>query len=484
MRRRVATTRGAPRRCASARRRGSWRRARVIHSSSCQSWRRPEGTTLASLGGSSVWRAIGSALRNVRPSAVTISNLYRWPVRAAGASPDQIPVGPLASIIVSGSGDQSFQSPTTDTSDAFGAHTANRTPWASPCASITRPCGPSSSHSRRWVPSPKRWRSSSPIGRATVDIASTVGVPAAERGGRGHEAPHSPIRRAGRPAGPAGAVGCARRACAHAVVGLPATGDGRHRGPRRRADHGARPGRPRRRRAHDRRADDRHGGRRAPPTAGGSSGSCGPPSTFRGSRRSTRSRGRRRPTMRSPSSARNSPTCSTRPRRDVSARHRPRSRLADRLGRRHARHDPPGAVRARRCTAPNGCATAVSSRSAIPTDINSIEWWLAFQADRLIAPTRFMVEQLITGFELDADHVAHIPNGVDPALWRSARTPPSTEREPLVVSWGNVQYEKGFQVLARSMQHRPRHRAERPRRDRRTRAATCPSSSRRSTSRA
>jgi glycogen(starch) synthase len=85
-----------------------------------------------------------------------------------------------------------------------------------------------------------------------------------------------------------------------------------------------------------------------------------------------------------------------------------------------------------------------------PTDINSIEWWLAFQADRLIAPTRFMVEQLITGFELDADHVARIPNGVDPAYWR----PPvdhAVEREPLVLSWGNVQFEKGFQVLARSM---------------------------------
>jgi glycogen synthase len=85
-----------------------------------------------------------------------------------------------------------------------------------------------------------------------------------------------------------------------------------------------------------------------------------------------------------------------------------------------------------------------------PTDINSIEWWLAFQADRLIAPTRFMVEQLITGFELDADHVARIPNGVDPTYWQ-APTQPAVERSPLVLSWGNVQYEKGFQVLARSM---------------------------------
>ena len=88
-----------------------------------------------------------------------------------------------------------------------------------------------------------------------------------------------------------------------------------------------------------------------------------------------------------------------------------------------------------------------------PTDINSIEWWLAFQADRLIAPTRFVVEQLITGFELADDHVTHIPNGIDPGHWRPANgfgSPPAP-RPPLVVSWGRVQYEKGFQVLARAM---------------------------------
>lgn len=88
-----------------------------------------------------------------------------------------------------------------------------------------------------------------------------------------------------------------------------------------------------------------------------------------------------------------------------------------------------------------------------PTDINSIEWWLAFQADRMISPTRFIVEQLVTGFELSEDHVVHIPNGIDPDQWRppgglTIRTAP---RSPFVVSWGRVQYEKGFQVLARAI---------------------------------
>lgn len=84
-----------------------------------------------------------------------------------------------------------------------------------------------------------------------------------------------------------------------------------------------------------------------------------------------------------------------------------------------------------------------------PTDINSIEWWLAFRADRLIASTRFMVDQLVNSFELAPEHVVRVPNGIDPTLWAGHDRP--TDREPLVVSWGRVQYEKGFQVLARAM---------------------------------
>lgn len=84
-----------------------------------------------------------------------------------------------------------------------------------------------------------------------------------------------------------------------------------------------------------------------------------------------------------------------------------------------------------------------------PTDVNSIEWWLAFRADRLIASTRFIVDQLVTTFELPPEQVVRVPNGIDPTLWAGHDRP--TDREPLVVSWGRVQYEKGFQVLARAM---------------------------------
>ncbi len=90
-----------------------------------------------------------------------------------------------------------------------------------------------------------------------------------------------------------------------------------------------------------------------------------------------------------------------------------------------------------------------------PSDINSIEWWLAFQADRLISPTKFMVDQLVTGFELPPELVARVPNGIDPDLWKPSAdlggSDEPVEREQLVLSWGRVQFEKGFQVLARAM---------------------------------
>lgn len=86
----------------------------------------------------------------------------------------------------------------------------------------------------------------------------------------------------------------------------------------------------------------------------------------------------------------------------------------------------------------------------VPSDINSIEWWLAFQADRLISPTRFMANQLVSSFELPPETVARVPNGIDPNLWLVEGDTP-VEREQMVLSWGRVQFEKGFQVLARSM---------------------------------
>lgn len=85
----------------------------------------------------------------------------------------------------------------------------------------------------------------------------------------------------------------------------------------------------------------------------------------------------------------------------------------------------------------------------VPGEVNSVEWWLTYQAREVIACSRFMVREVIDGFDLPPEKVHLVPNGVDAQRWRSAA--PSDTHEPLVVAWGRIQYEKGFQVLASAM---------------------------------
>lgn len=87
-----------------------------------------------------------------------------------------------------------------------------------------------------------------------------------------------------------------------------------------------------------------------------------------------------------------------------------------------------------------------------PTDINSVEWWLAFRSARVVTSTKLMVREIVGGFELDPARVTRIPNGIDPAWWRSGdhdRIDP--DRPALILTWGRVRFEKGYQVLARAI---------------------------------
>ena len=88
----------------------------------------------------------------------------------------------------------------------------------------------------------------------------------------------------------------------------------------------------------------------------------------------------------------------------------------------------------------------------VPGEINSVEWWLTYQAKEVIACSQFMVREVIDGFDLPPDKVHLVPNGVDVQRWRSVRaTSAGVDGEPLVVAWGRIQYEKGFQVLVSAM---------------------------------
>jgi glycogen(starch) synthase len=84
-----------------------------------------------------------------------------------------------------------------------------------------------------------------------------------------------------------------------------------------------------------------------------------------------------------------------------------------------------------------------------PTAIHAVESWLAHTAKEVLANSRFMVREVIIGFELPPERTHLIPNGIDPTWWAAGDIPERTD--PLVFTWGRVQYEKGFQVLARAM---------------------------------
>lgn len=87
----------------------------------------------------------------------------------------------------------------------------------------------------------------------------------------------------------------------------------------------------------------------------------------------------------------------------------------------------------------------------LPGTINSVEWWLAYQAKTIIACSQFMVREVVHNFELPVEKVHLVPNGVDTERWRSVAATGAPSNEPLVVAWGRIQYEKGFQVLGRAI---------------------------------
>ena len=87
----------------------------------------------------------------------------------------------------------------------------------------------------------------------------------------------------------------------------------------------------------------------------------------------------------------------------------------------------------------------------LPGTINSVEWWLAYQAREIIACSRFMVREVVHNFELPGEKVHLVPNGVETERWRSVASMAGVAREPLVIAWGRIQYEKGFQILGRAI---------------------------------
>lgn len=87
--------------------------------------------------------------------------------------------------------------------------------------------------------------------------------------------------------------------------------------------------------------------------------------------------------------------------------------------------------------------------------VNHIEWWLTYEAWRVIACSYFMADQISSYFGTPPDKIDVVPNGVyvypdpfdDDAARIDFRRRYAADDEPLVFYVGRIVYEKGLHVL-------------------------------------
>lgn len=92
----------------------------------------------------------------------------------------------------------------------------------------------------------------------------------------------------------------------------------------------------------------------------------------------------------------------------------------------------------------------------IAVAIHGAEWWLTYEAWRVIATSRFMAKEVRDYFQLPQDKIVVIPNGINPARFGALTTEERAQlraqwaapHEQLVYYIGRVQQEKGVFVLA------------------------------------
>lgn len=79
--------------------------------------------------------------------------------------------------------------------------------------------------------------------------------------------------------------------------------------------------------------------------------------------------------------------------------------------------------------------------------IHSIEWWLTFEARRVLVCSQHMRWEVNRLFELPEDKTLVVANGVDAAAFAVAGPQPAAGSGPVVVSAGRLVHEKGVQDL-------------------------------------
>ncbi|MFG3704588.1 glycosyltransferase family 4 protein [Micromonospora sp. NPDC047670] len=96
--------------------------------------------------------------------------------------------------------------------------------------------------------------------------------------------------------------------------------------------------------------------------------------------------------------------------------------------------------------------------------IHGVEHWLASESGRVIACSGYMRDQVATLFDVPADQIDVVPNGVDDRAWRARPRAVASARArfagdgPLVGYAGRLVYEKGVQHLVHAVPYlRERH---------------------------
>ncbi|HHW26438.1 MAG TPA: glycosyltransferase family 4 protein [Firmicutes bacterium] len=80
--------------------------------------------------------------------------------------------------------------------------------------------------------------------------------------------------------------------------------------------------------------------------------------------------------------------------------------------------------------------------------ISELEWWLCYEAWRVIGCSRYMKDEICGTFSVPDDKVRVIPNGIDEG-WFSVQRNPSPD--PLVIYVGRLVPEKGSHILVDAM---------------------------------
>jgi len=92
---------------------------------------------------------------------------------------------------------------------------------------------------------------------------------------------------------------------------------------------------------------------------------------------------------------------------------------------------------------------------AMQHDIHNAEWWLTYESWRVITTTRFMAQEIVSNFQLPANKLDIIANGIDPTRFEQLagrdltafRATLAAPNEPIIFFVGRLVPEKGAQVL-------------------------------------